>query len=109
MITLTPSAVEAIHRFMRGAETPIAGLRLLVQGGGCSGLQYRMRLERAKEADDAEIEVDGIKLFVDPFSLPMIDEIKIDFIDNLAQPGFRFDNPNASARCSCGQSQSFSA
>jgi iron-sulfur cluster assembly protein len=104
MITLTPSAATAIRRFMRGAQTPVAGLRLSVQGGGCSGFQYGMRLEAEKAEDDFEIEVDGIRLFVDPFSLPMIDEVSIDFIDSLTHTGFSFDNPNAATRCSCGQS-----
>jgi iron-sulfur cluster assembly protein len=82
----------------------VAGLRLMVSGGGCSGFQYGMRLESEKAEDDTELEVEGVKLLVDPFTLPMIDEISIDFIDSLTQTGFRFDNPNASARCSCGQS-----
>ncbi|MDR3213696.1 MAG: iron-sulfur cluster assembly accessory protein [Azoarcus sp.] len=104
MINLTPNAVKAIRRFIRGSETPVAGLRLVVSGGGCSGLQYGMRLEAEKAEDDMELEVDGIRLLVDPFTLPMIDEVNIDFIDSLTQTGFRFDNPNANAKCSCGQS-----
>ncbi|MDR2260963.1 MAG: iron-sulfur cluster assembly accessory protein [Azoarcus sp.] len=104
MITLTPKAAAAIRRFMRGSETTVAGLRLLVRGGGCSGLQYGMRLEAGKAEDDLEIDVDDIKIFVDPFTLPMVDAIHIDFIDSLAQTGFRFDNPNANAQCACGQS-----
>jgi iron-sulfur cluster assembly protein len=82
----------------------VVGLRLIVSGGGCSGLQYGMRLEAEKAEDDTEIEVEGIKLLVDPFSLPMIDDVNIDFIDSLTHTGFKFDNPNASAQCSCGQS-----
>jgi iron-sulfur cluster assembly protein len=104
MIHLTPGAVKAIGRFMRGAEKPVTGLRLMVSGGGCSGFQYGMRLEAEKAEDDTEIEVDGIRLFIDPFTLPMIDEIHIDFIDSLTHTGFKFDNPNAAAKCSCGQS-----
>jgi iron-sulfur cluster assembly protein len=104
MIHLTPKAVKAIGRFIRGAEKPVAGLRLMVSGGGCSGFQYGMRLETEKAEDDTEILVDGIRLFVDPFTLPMIDEIHIDFIDSLTHTGFKFDNPNAAAQCSCGQS-----
>ena len=104
MITLTPEAAKAIRRFLRGAEKPVAGLRLMVQGGGCSGLQYGMRLETEKDADDIEFDIDGIKLIVDPFSLPMIEEVSIDFIDSLTHTGFRFDNPQASGSCSCGQS-----
>jgi iron-sulfur cluster assembly protein len=104
MIHLTSNAIKAIRQFIRGSETPVAGLRLMVSGGGCAGFQYGMRLEPEKAEDDAEIEIEGVRLFVDPFSLPMIDEIRIDFIDSLTQTGFRFDNPNANTRCACGQS-----
>ncbi|MDR3055936.1 MAG: iron-sulfur cluster assembly accessory protein [Zoogloeaceae bacterium] len=104
MIHLTPNAVKAINRFIRGSEQPVAGLRLLVSGGGCSGLRYGLRLESEKAEDDVEMEVEGIKLLVDPFSHPMMDEVSIDFIDSLTRTGFKFDNPNASAQCSCGQS-----
>ena len=89
MITLTPAAKKAIERFIRGSETPVAGLRLTVSGGGCSGLQYGMRLETEKADDDWSFDIDGVN---------------IDFIDTLTHTGFRFDNPSASAQCSCGQS-----
>ncbi|MDR1887800.1 MAG: iron-sulfur cluster assembly accessory protein [Zoogloeaceae bacterium] len=104
MINFTPNAVKAIKRFMRASETPVAGLRLLISGGGCAGFQYGMRLEAEKAEDDVELEVEGIKLLVDPFTHPMIDEVNIDFIDSLTHTGFKFDNPNAAANCSCGQS-----
>lgn len=104
MITLTPAAKKAIDRFIRGAETPVAGLRLTVSGGGCSGLQYGMRIESEKADDDWEFNIDGVTILVDPITHPMIDSVNIDFIDTLTHTGFRFDNPNASAQCSCGQS-----
>ena len=104
MINLTPNAVKAIQRFIRGSETPVAGLRLMISGGGCSGFQYGMRLEAEKAEDDWELEVDGVKLLVDPMTMPMIDNVTVDFIDTLTHTGFKFDNPNASAQCSCGSS-----
>jgi iron-sulfur cluster assembly protein len=104
MINLTPQALKAIQRFIRGSETPVAGLRLSISGGGCSGLQYGMKLESEKAEDDWELEVDGVKLLVDPMTMPLLDEVTIDFIDTLTHTGFKFDNPNASAQCSCGQS-----
>ncbi|MCB1900715.1 HesB/IscA family protein [Cognatazoarcus halotolerans] len=104
MINLTPAAVKAVDRFIRGSETPVAGLRLVVSGGGCSGLQYSMKLEADKAEDDWEFEVDGVRLLVDPMSFPMIDNVTIDFIDTLTHTGFKFENPNASASCACGQS-----
>ena len=104
MINLTPAAVKAVQRFIRGSETPVAGLRLMISGGGCSGLQYGMKLEAEKAEDDWELEVDGVKLLVDPMTMPMIDNVTVDFIDTLTQTGFKFDNPNASAQCTCGSS-----
>lgn len=104
MIHLTPAATKAVQRFIRGSETPVIGLRLMISGGGCSGLQYGMKLEADKAEDDWELEVNGVKLLVDPMTMPMIDEVTIDFIDTLTHTGFKFDNPNASAQCSCGSS-----
>lgn len=104
MIHLTPAATKAVQRFIRGSETPVIGLRLMISGGGCSGLQYGMKLEADKAEDDWELEIDGVKLLVDPMTMPMIDEVTIDFIDTLTHTGFKFDNPNASAQCSCGSS-----
>ncbi len=104
MINLTPAAVKAVQRFIRGSESPVAGLRLMISGGGCSGLQYGMKLEAEKADDDWEVEVEGVRLLVDPMTMPMIDNVTIDFVDTLTHTGFKFDNPNASAQCSCGQS-----
>ncbi len=107
MIQLTPSAEKAIKRFIRFSETPVAGLRVSVAGGGCSGYQYGVKLVDAVEADDTSFEVGGIKLLVDPTSKPLIDGLTIDFIDTMTESGFKFDNPNAKAACGCGKSFSF--
>ncbi len=104
MINLTPAALKAVQRFMRSSSTPLAGLRLTVAGGGCSGLQYGMKLEADRAEDDWELDVEGVKFLVDPLTLPMVDNVTIDFIDSLTHTGFKFDNPNASAQCSCGSS-----
>lgn len=104
MITLTPNAVKAIRRFVRGSETPVAGLRVMIQGGGCSGFQYGLRMEAEKQEDDTEIDIDGVKLLVDPMSYTLVAGVTIDFIDTLTHTGFKFDNPNATSTCGCGQS-----
>jgi iron-sulfur cluster assembly protein len=104
MITLTPKATKAIHRFVRGSETPIAGVRVMIQGGGCSGFQYGLRLEAEKQEDDTEIDIDGVKVLVDPMSYTLVAGVTIDFIDTLTHTGFKFDNPNAVSTCGCGQS-----
>ncbi len=104
MIELTPAAVKAVQRFIRGAENPVAGLRIFVSGGGCSGLQYGLRLEQEQADDDFTFDVEGVRLLVDPMSRPMLEGLSVDFIDSLTQTGFKFSNPNAVASCACGQS-----
>lgn len=104
MIQLTPKAAKAVQRFIRFAETPVVGMRVTVSGGGCSGFQYGVKLEPGAAADDTVIEVDGIKVLVDPATAPLVDGLTIDFIDSLTESGFRFDNPNAKAACGCGKS-----
>ncbi|MBW8327664.1 MAG: iron-sulfur cluster assembly accessory protein [Thiobacillus sp.] len=104
MLTLTPSALSAVEKFIKGSDTPVAGLRISISGGGCSGFQYGMRLEEAKAEDDVEVAVGGVKLLIDPFSAPMLDGVTVDFVDSLNGSGFKFENPNATASCACGSS-----
>ncbi|MDP1756238.1 MAG: iron-sulfur cluster assembly accessory protein [Thiobacillus sp.] len=104
MLTLTPSALSAVEKFIKGSDTPVAGLRISIAGGGCSGFQYGMRLEEAKAEDDVEVAVGGVKLLIDPFSAPMLDGVTVDFVDSLNGSGFKFENPNATASCACGSS-----
>ena len=104
MLTLTPSARSAVEKFIKGSDTPVAGLRISISGGGCSGFQYGMRLEEAKADDDVEVPVGGVKLLIDPFSAPMLEGVTVDFVDSLNGSGFKFENPNATASCACGSS-----
>ncbi|MEW5769471.1 MAG: iron-sulfur cluster assembly accessory protein [Pseudomonadota bacterium] len=104
MLTLTPSAVSAIDKFIKGNDTPVAGLRIAISGGGCSGFQYGMRLEPEKAEDDVVVEIDGVTLLVDPFSAPLLAGVKVDFVDSLNGSGFKFENPNATSSCACGSS-----
>jgi iron-sulfur cluster assembly accessory protein len=104
MFTLTENAQKAIGRFIKGSETPVEGLRISVTGGGCSGLQYGMSLEATSKPDDKVVEVNHIKVFIDPCSAPMLDGVTVDFLDSMQGSGFKFHNPNASASCGCGNS-----
>lgn len=104
MLTLTPSAIAAVGRFITTSPDPVAGLRIHVQGGGCSGLQYGMKLEAASAEDDVVLAMDGITLFIDPYSAPMLEGVNVDFVESLTGSGFKFENPNASGGCACGQS-----
>ena len=104
MITITENAQKAISRFIKGAETPVEGLRISVAGGGCSGMQYGMALEEGAKSDDTVVEVGSLKIFIDPFSAPMLNGVTVDFLDSMEGSGFKFDNPNATASCGCGHS-----
>lgn len=104
MIHLTPNAISAIDKFIKGSDSPVAGLRIAITGGGCSGFQYNMRLESERAEDDHVLEVGGVTLLVDPLSAPLLNGVTVDFIDSLNGSGFKFDNPNATSSCACGSS-----
>ena len=104
MLTLTPGAVKAVKRFIQGSADPMLGLRIAVTGGGCSGLQYGMRLEPAANAEDTVVEFEGVSIIVDPQSVNMLTGVTVDFVDSMEGSGFKFENPNASNSCGCGKS-----
>jgi len=104
MLTLTKNAHKAITRFITGSETPVEGLRISVTGGGCSGMQYGLSFEADANPDDAVLDMGDLKIFIDPCSAPMLKGVTVDFIDSMEGSGFKFDNPNASASCGCGNS-----
>lgn len=104
MINMTPSAISAVERFIKGTDSPVAGLRIAISGGGCSGFQYGMTLEEAQNEDDTVLEYGAITLLVDPLSAPLLEGVTVDFVDSLNGSGFKFENPNASSSCACGSS-----
>jgi iron-sulfur cluster assembly accessory protein len=104
MLTLTDSAQKAVTRFIRGAEEPVAGLRISVTGGGCSGMQYALALEPNSKIDDLVVECGTFQVFVDPYSAPLLNGVTVDFSDGMDGSGFKFSNPNAANNCGCGKS-----
>ena len=104
MLNLTESAQVAVSRFMTGAEEPVSGLRISVTGGGCSGMQYSMALEKESSGDDTIVECGDIQVFIDPQSLPLLQDVTVDFLDTMDGSGFKFVNPNATNTCGCGSS-----
>ena len=104
MLTLTDNAIKAINRFIAGSEAGAEGLRIQVSGGGCSGLQYGLKLEQAATIDDTVVESGGVKIFVDSASVPSIEGVTVDFVESMEGSGFKFTNPNAKNPCSCGKS-----
>lgn len=104
MLNLTESAQAAVSRFMTGAEEAVSGLRISVTGGGCSGMQYSMALEKESNQDDTIVECGDIQVFIDPQSLPLLQDVTVDFLDTMEGSGFKFVNPNATNTCGCGSS-----
>lgn len=104
MITMTDSARGAVNRFISSSDKPIAGLRIRVEGGGCSGLKYSLKLEEAGAAGDQSVDCGGITLLVDATSAPLLQGVTMDFVESMEGSGFTFVNPNASSSCSCGKS-----
>lgn len=104
MIQLTDSAINAVRTAIAASTSPVEGLRLVVEAGGCAGLKYMMGLVSEAPADDVVVDHDGIRIFVDPASGPYLAGTTVDFVVALEGSGFTFDNPNAASRCSCGKS-----
>ncbi len=105
LLTLTPAAVSKVQSFIeeQGASED-AGLRVAVLPGGCSGFQYGLNIEDAPESDDEILDLSGVKIFLDPFSLQYLSGVEIDYVTSMMGSGFTFSNPNASGGCGCGSS-----
>jgi iron-sulfur cluster assembly accessory protein len=102
-VTISESAARRIGQIL-SKETEGAMLRISVEGGGCSGFQYKFDIERAKAEDDLVIERDHAVVLVDPASAPFLAGSEVDFVDDLMGASFRVNNPNATASCGCGTS-----
>jgi iron-sulfur cluster assembly accessory protein len=104
-VNLSATAATEVRRYIeeQGAAEQ-AGLRVGVLPGGCSGFQYGLNIEDEPGEDDMVLESQGIRLFVDPFSLQYLEGCEIDYVSTFQGSGFTFNNPNASGGCGCGSS-----
>jgi iron-sulfur cluster assembly accessory protein len=102
-VGLTERAARRIAEIVAG-EPGADALRVSVEGGGCSGFQYRFDLVSERAPDDLLIERDGARVVVDPVSLEFVQGAEIDFVDELIGAQFKIKNPNATASCGCGTS-----
>ena len=107
IITITPKAAENLKKLIaeenKGTEIPqTAGLRLYVQGGGCSGFQYGLMIEKEPNKNDNVFESNPIKIFIDPISISYVRGAEVDFTEDGG--GFAIKNPHAKSTCGCGQS-----
>ena len=106
MINVTSIAAEKISELLSEEGKANAGLRVFVQGGGCSGFQYGLMIDEGEgdATTDAIIETNGVKLLVDPISARYLKGAEVDFVDNVTGGGFTIKNPNAKSTCGCGSS-----
>jgi iron-sulfur cluster assembly protein len=105
MITISDKGAEKVREFLASqqADASMAGLRVGVRGGGCSGFQYQLAFDEQRDRD-AVFESHGLKLLVDRESLPFVSGSTIDYEESLQGAGFKVNNPNVVAACGCGSS-----
>ena len=101
MVALSETAATTIRRLLADNRDGATGLRIVVEQGGSAGLQSKLGLDVAAHDDDQVYAFDGVRIFVDPYTLPIIDEMTVDDVE---QSGFVFDNPKTGATCPCGKS-----
>ena len=102
-VTMTQAAATHVQNFLTKRGKGM-GLRLGVKTTGCSGMAYKLEYADAVEGDDQVFESFGVKLLVDPKSLPYIDGTELDFVREGLNEGFKFNNPNVKDECGCGES-----
>src|SRR5438105_9519316 len=106
MITITDKGAEKVREFLGSQDVEaagLAGLRVGVRGGGCSGFQYQLAFDEQRDGD-VVFESHGLKLLVDGESLPFVRGSTIDYEESLQGAGFKVENPNVVAACGCGSS-----
>ncbi|HLP80056.1 MAG TPA: iron-sulfur cluster assembly accessory protein [Acidobacteriota bacterium] len=102
-IHLTPNAIAKVKSFMQADEKD-AFFRVGITPGGCSGLSYVFSLDKESKADDAVFEKDGLKVIISKAALEKLKDATIDYVETLAESGFKITNPNATKGCGCGSS-----
>jgi len=108
MINISHTAASKITELLAEENKAGSGLRVFVQGGGCSGFQYGLMIEENGSDADQVFESHGVKLYVDPISVRYLGGAEVDFVDTVTGGGFTIKNPNAVSTCGCGQSFSTS-
>lgn len=104
MIQITSQAQEKILEIIQEENDPNIKLRVFVQGGGCSGLQYGFILDDEQNEEDFEIELGSVKIVVDSMSSQYLQGAEIDYSDDITGAHFKIKNPNAQSTCGCGNS-----
>jgi iron-sulfur cluster assembly accessory protein len=103
-VNLTDAAAIKLRELTKEEPSPAIGLRVYVYSGGCSGYRYGMMLEDQPTAEDNVLETNGVRVYIDINSVPLIKGSSIDYVDTLMGAGFTVVNPNAVSGCGCGSS-----
>ena len=104
LINVTEAAAGKIRELLNEEGKTESGLRVFVQGGGCSCFQYGLMIEESGGVGDQLFESNGVRLFVDPVSISYLKGAEVDFVDTVTGGGFTIKNPNATSTCGCGSS-----
>ena len=104
MITVTENAVAKIQDILAEENNPTLKLRVFVQGGGCSGMQYGFTLDEEQAEDDWDLEISGVKILVDSMSGGYLQGAEVDYQEDMYGSSFTISNPNAQTTCGCGSS-----
>jgi iron-sulfur cluster assembly protein len=104
MIQVTSTAAEKIKEALQAENKPGLRLRIYVEGGGCSGMQYGLVFEEEEQDGDEILAHEGFDILVDRFSAPYLTGVEIDYVTTLQGAGFKINNPNATGSCGCGHS-----
>ncbi len=102
-VTLTESAARHVARYLERRGKGV-GLRLGVKTTGCSGMAYKLEYADEVQPDDLQFESHGVRVIIDPKSLPYIEGTELDFVREGLNEGFKFNNPNVKSECGCGES-----
>ena len=104
MITITKNASDQINAILAEENNPKARIRVFVQGGGCSGMQYGFAIDEDQNEDDFEIPAGSLNILVDSISAQYLENASIDYVEDLNGSQFKIINPNAQTTCGCGSS-----
>jgi iron-sulfur cluster insertion protein len=104
MVNVSHTAASKINELLAEEGKSGSGLRVFVQGGGCSGFQYGLMIEENGGDADQVFESNGVKLYIDPVSISYLKGAEVDFVETVTGGGFTIRNPNAVSTCGCGQS-----
>ena len=108
ILTLTDRASERVQQILQNADQSVVGLRVGIKTAGCSGLQYKVEFASEQKPFEDAIDVNGVRVFIDPAAVMFIIGSEMDWIEDKFSSSFVFNNPNETAKCGCGESFSVS-